>query len=562
MDGVPPQNPDAEIMVLGALMMPDEAPAAVAAALAAGLTADDFYMAAHGEIFSAIMALHARGEPTNDYVLIVEELRRSGDEEKVAESVGMQSTRYLNWLVNSVPTAANTEYYAKLVIEPAARWRVIQDGIKILRDADRDEIPLQSVLDRLHTVIETYKPKEEKAADHQETQERYAFPIVSQKFFLEYMELFKGVTESPSSYHFFGFAAAIGMMLGRNLYVMYPHQLYPNMFALLIGRSGLERKTTAMKYADKLTRSVASVQILPMLSTYEGLLEAMSKSENGEDTNITPSQTLVIMSELNSLLMKARSENISNIIPGLCDIYDCPEELRSPTKVNPVTVKRPFLSILAGIQPAILGEAFRSRDIHGGFAGRWMYIFDTSSSSIPWPGRFDTEHFNSLVKKLSAVRDYWHTRAATELELTDEAKRSWEAFYFWWKAENEDDELLSSLCVRIPDHVLKLAMIFCALDRSDEIAQEHLDDAMRIGKWLMKNVQLLFGDFGESEMGKLESRIMDIIKTGVFTRREVRQKVGGRIDSGLFNKAVSNLVGMGMLEENKKGRRKELTKCW
>jgi hypothetical protein len=191
-----------------------------------------------------------------------------------------------------------------------------------------------------------------------------------------------------------------------------------------------------------------------------------------------------------------------------------------------------------------------------------MYVLDTSSTSIPWPGVFDVERFNCLVKELSATRDYWQSHGATELYLTDEAEHSWEAFYLWWRDENADDELLSSLCVRVPDHVLKLAMIFSALDRSERIAQKHLDDAMRVGKWLMRNVQFLFGDFGESELGRLEKRIAGIVGTGLYTRRQLRQKIGGKVDSGLFNKALSNLIGAGMIQERRRSRRKDLIRCW
>ena len=56
---VPPHNLQAEESLLGAMLLSSDA---VAAALEAHISADDFYKPSHGHIFDAICALHAGGE--------------------------------------------------------------------------------------------------------------------------------------------------------------------------------------------------------------------------------------------------------------------------------------------------------------------------------------------------------------------------------------------------------------------------------------------------------------------------------------------------------------------
>ena len=101
---VPPQNLEAEQSTLGSMMLDR-------AALEKGmeiLKAEDFYRPTHQEVYDSLISLAERDEPV-DLITLQEELRKRG---KLEDCGG---TEYLMALVNSVPTAANIEYYAKIV---------------------------------------------------------------------------------------------------------------------------------------------------------------------------------------------------------------------------------------------------------------------------------------------------------------------------------------------------------------------------------------------------------------------------------------------------------------
>ena len=71
---VPPQNLDAEESVLGAMML---SPLAIGAVTeSTNLSAADFYRESHGQIYKAILALYAKGEPV-DAITVVDELDRT-----------------------------------------------------------------------------------------------------------------------------------------------------------------------------------------------------------------------------------------------------------------------------------------------------------------------------------------------------------------------------------------------------------------------------------------------------------------------------------------------------
>lgn len=103
---ITPQSLEAEQSTLGAMMMERDA---IARAVEL-LTTEDFYRERHRKIFNAVVTLFDKGEPV-DLITVVEELRRRGHLEEV------DGAAYLTSLIESCPSAANVESYAKVVAE-------------------------------------------------------------------------------------------------------------------------------------------------------------------------------------------------------------------------------------------------------------------------------------------------------------------------------------------------------------------------------------------------------------------------------------------------------------
>ena len=72
----------------------------------------------HGRIFEAIMDLFEKREPI-DLVTITEKLKKKDSLDMVGGSA------YLATLVNTVPTAAHIEHYARIIKEHAIRRNLI-----------------------------------------------------------------------------------------------------------------------------------------------------------------------------------------------------------------------------------------------------------------------------------------------------------------------------------------------------------------------------------------------------------------------------------------------------
>lgn len=130
-DRIPPQNIEAEQAVLGAIFL-EPSSITVASEI---LEPEDFYRNAHEKIFYYMLKLNDSGEAV-DLITVTEQLQAA----KQLEDIGGVS--YLSELAASVPTAANIDYYAKIVAEKSLLRRLIKTATSIAQDgyAREDEV--------------------------------------------------------------------------------------------------------------------------------------------------------------------------------------------------------------------------------------------------------------------------------------------------------------------------------------------------------------------------------------------------------------------------------------
>jgi len=139
---LPPQSLEAEVSVLGGVLLENEALNRVLEVVNEG----DFYREAHRQIFSALLHLYERNEPA-DLITLSEVLKKRD----ALEEVG--GIEYLNFLVNSVPTAANIAYYAKIIKEKSILRKLINRATEIINLGFGDAGDVDEFLDRAERLI-------------------------------------------------------------------------------------------------------------------------------------------------------------------------------------------------------------------------------------------------------------------------------------------------------------------------------------------------------------------------------------------------------------------------
>ena len=119
-DRVPPHDDEAEMAVLGGMLLSKDAIGEVSQMI----DVTDFYQPKHQTIYEAIIDLFSNSQNV-DVVIVANQLMKDGNLDKVG------GADYLHTLVAFVPTAANATYYAEIVHQRAILRNVIAAGTKI-----------------------------------------------------------------------------------------------------------------------------------------------------------------------------------------------------------------------------------------------------------------------------------------------------------------------------------------------------------------------------------------------------------------------------------------------
>ena len=137
-----PQSIEAEQAVLGAMLSSKDA---ISKALQ-WVRSHHFYKESHSKIFLVMTDLFDKGEPI-DTISVINKLKKN----KQIDDVG--GAYFITGLVESVPTTANIESYAKIVLEKFMLRELIRASHELSKDAYNDQQDVGEILDAAEQTI-------------------------------------------------------------------------------------------------------------------------------------------------------------------------------------------------------------------------------------------------------------------------------------------------------------------------------------------------------------------------------------------------------------------------
>lgn len=123
------------------------------------LIPEDYYRTAHQKIYNTMLKLNDHGKAV-DVVTVTEELAAAKD----LEDVG--GVTYLTELAESVPTAANIEYYARIVEEKSLLRRLIRTATTIAQEGYNREDEVDALLNEAEKSIMEVAQRKNTSAFH------------------------------------------------------------------------------------------------------------------------------------------------------------------------------------------------------------------------------------------------------------------------------------------------------------------------------------------------------------------------------------------------------------
>ena len=215
-------------------------------------------------------------------------------------------------------------------------------------------------------------------------------------WFGEYLKIVEPTTMSPDQFHLAAVMTVVGAAMGRRVHtVNASNPVYPNLYAVLVGKSNESKKDTAI------TRALGMLKPRPGEMRVDSLPFALHRDVASAQSLIkalarTPTM-LIYLSELSELLQNARRQGTRTILTTLMRAWDTPDFLENTSIQNAAVALNPFVAMIAATQPAILAKELTDTDIDSGFANRLLLVPGTGKPLRPTPPELDH----------AALRQHW-----------------------------------------------------------------------------------------------------------------------------------------------------------
>lgn len=309
--------------------------------------------------------------------------------------------------------------------------------------------------------------------------------------YLEYMD----ALETPQCYDFFTGVWLLSLAAGRRIYVDRPRApVYLNFYAILVAEAGLTRKSTAVRAATDIARSLLDDDVIGLVETKttpEALEFMLSKRTEEHGCG----QVAISVSELATFL---GSEKYNLNMPALLtDLYDAPRQRVGGGTLSrgSYLTKEVFISFLSASTPSWLRRAVNPDVIEGGFTSRCLFIqSEEPKRRVPWPESQDTfvEKRENLLSTLRSIRTT--AQQHSTITISDGALRK---FASWYKTRSVLlDPFTSSFQAREDHHILRLAAFLCINDQTWEIQVTHITNAIKVITEIRESASKLFAGTG------------------------------------------------------------------
>lgn len=247
---LPPQNIEAEQIVLGSILIDKNAIIRVADKLGS----KDFYNPAHEKIFEAMLELHEKHQPV-DIMMLTTYLK----ERDMLKDVG--GSGYLADLTNMVSTASHVDSYAEIVREKNVRREMIKATAEISEEAFDNEIEFEELVDDVeHKILAITQKSTPKNFTHIASQLGSAYERIQQ------LHEFKGTIRGVTT----GFKGLDDKLSG----------FQKSDLIILGARPSVGKTTLALDIARSAAKSGKSVGIFSLEMAREQIVDRLISSES------------------------------------------------------------------------------------------------------------------------------------------------------------------------------------------------------------------------------------------------------------------------------------------
>lgn len=283
--------------------------------------------------------------------------------------------------------------------------------------------------------------------------------------------------ESPRRFYYWSILSAVSAILKDKVYFdRYLYKLYPNIYVLLYGPSAI-KKGPPIGLAKDIVNRVGNTRVINGRATVEAIIKELgtAQSRPGKPP-LNDSCGFINSSELSSALIG--NTNSLDILTDLFDrIYNEGVWTYRLKNSEPIILKNPTVTWLAGTNEALFREFVPEKNLKGGLIGRTFVISEHKENTL-----------NSLMFKPKKEIDRQKiadgiahvANLQGEFYMADDVRKAFNNWYEEFRikvASKLDDD--TGTVGRIDDNILKLSMLISVARRGDlKLTLDDIQEAM------------------------------------------------------------------------------------
>lgn len=326
-------------------------------------------------------------------------------------------------------------------------------------------------------------------------------------FLHDYIDFITEYTETQNLVHVWSILTSVSALLGRSRYVPFgSKKIYSNFYTMIVGDPG-SRKSSAIKEAKKLCREAGYEEYAFESGSKESYFSSLARKNNPQEIGFDLDRKVSIngkeiweppMGETHSFICSDEFDTFIGLhnmpfISALGDLWDREDDFRYETiKHGIVVIYKPYITILGGTTPSSFSAMFPASALDHGFLSRMLLIpcqgLGKKLSLPPDPNPTKKE---KIVNKLETLLN----SEPIQLERTKEFEKIYTQLYHEW--HSPFDARFAGYAARRHMHLLKLSIIFSALNESSKVGEDEIIKA----NTLLTYTELLMPDV-IGEMGK------------------------------------------------------------
>ncbi len=383
-------------------------------------------------------------------------------------------------------------------------------------------------------------------------------------------------TEADTAALLVQFLTGVGNMFPRGPYWQAgADRHYSNLFAVIVGESSTGRKGSSWNMIGDLLRAVdpewRENHVQTGLSSGEGLIwqvrdrvvQRVPDKKTGNsvevemDPGVTDKRLLTMEPEFASVLRSATRQG-NTVSTWLRQAWDG-SNLGTMTKSTPIKATTPHISVVGHISAVELRAELTRTDTANGFANRFLWCASMRSKSLPDGGEWYSVDQTPLVKKIHAGAEF--AGYPRIFKRNAESAAAWRGSLYDALTDDRGG-LFGAATSRAEAQVMRLAMIYAVLDRSSEVALEHLNAAVQVWRYCEDRARWLFGDAsGNPVADTIRAQLVEAGTEGL-SRTDIRNLFGKHGDAEQIQVALNELVSAGVAMQTRRETAGRYAEVW